>query len=1015
MKIIFKKFNAVVAIAIAFSFICGAINSRAESIDFNIMQINSSRSAATKAETVPGMLVIKPRTPLSGAALNSGTSSILAGMPDLQEKLLKLNVQKVEPMFRGKQSDYSAPHDIFRILQIQIPLEVDPVQAAKELSLDPNIEYAEPIYKIQLCDIPSDSLFFRQNYLSQIHAPEAWDIQKGKKSVVIAIVDNGTDYNHKDLHDNVWKNSAEAIGLAGVDDDMNGYIDDIHGWDFGNDDADPTFISANDPHGTMMAGLTGAMTNNFFGIAGTSWNCLYMPVKGFSDSGTGTGLYQGIIYAADNGADIISNSWGHFGYTRMGQEVIDYAHSKGAIIVCAAGNYATDEPFYPAAYHHTISVASIDSNDRLTSYSNYGNWVDICAPGGERHKSLLTTTPNNGYGSGYGTSLATPLVAGVIGLVKANHAGWSSDQLVKQLLLTAKDISSVNSKHQVDMGHGRLDAWRALAINYKDVAHQNARFNLFSYQFSDATFGNGNTIFERDEIIELTIQMQNMSIIDYDRATFSIADRHGNVDFLVAEIGPMIFPADTTMQLTFLIKIKPHAAAQLTDILLTIESTYGFFSEEKLIYAIGASPLLFIDHDHSSDAPNSPDISSFYTAALTSKNIPFIYWDTNARGFPEPSFMDNFPIAMVACSYLEENILTRPERLTIRNYLDLGGHLFIAGQNIAHFLKEKQVSHEAKDFLYDYLQVDYVTNISQSNLVAGVGHDAIGENLNFQVWQPFLPADLQSPDVIKPLDATPIFVYKGGEIAGIKYSKNHRVVYLAFGLEAVDSGLNGSTTQLSATRTDVLLRSLNWLSFSDHTLPDNESAANGTVPVELRISSSIDDIQRVKLCWRIQGSSLFKQIQLTNSGGGIFKGKLSEPNGAAYIEYYFQIQTTYYDWTSPVGAPSVLHSFSNITTEAAEKDSRPSRYELMQNWPNPFNAQTKIVFELPRRSLVALLVYNARGQQIKSFITDYKPAGRHTIIWNGRDDAGNQLPSGVYFLRMTTAAFSQSRKILLIR
>jgi len=382
-----------------------------------------SASKNIKTTVLRGIVTVKLK---ASAVPSSKTSSVIAAteQSSLGAKLQTFGAYRIEKMFPHQSfKPNTIASDISRILKVNIYEDLDPISVAQELSSDPNVEYAEPVFENQLCEIPDDSLFHQQFYLPQILAPEAWELQKGDSSIVIAIVDNGTDYEHKDLQNNVWTNESEANGIAGADDDQNGYIDDIHGWDFGNNDPEPMSISRAAAHGTATAGIACAVTNNEIGIAGSSWNCKFMPIKCAKDERPANILYglEGIVYAADNGADIINVSWGAFGYTRAGQDVINYAYNKGAIVVCAAGNYSEEAAFYPASYHNAISVGAVDMEDHITSYSNYGLWVDIFAPGGEPNNCLISTMPEDEYGKICGTSVASPIVAGVCGLLLSRH------------------------------------------------------------------------------------------------------------------------------------------------------------------------------------------------------------------------------------------------------------------------------------------------------------------------------------------------------------------------------------------------------------------------------------------------------------------------------------------------------------------------------------------------------------------------------------------------------------------
>ncbi|MBF2055559.1 MAG: S8 family serine peptidase [Candidatus Sericytochromatia bacterium] len=299
-------------------------------------------------------------------------------------------------------------------------------RALKHLQKHPKIAYAEPNYLIELHNTPNDlhpSLWGLNNTGqtggstdSDIDAPEAWAIETGQsRRITVAIIDSGVDYTHPDLKDNIWTNPGEIAG-DGIDNDRNGYIDDIHGWDFANNDNDPMDDHS---HGTHCAGTVGARGNNGLGITGVSWNVEMMALKFLSASGSGStsAAIKALQYATANGAMISNNSWGSTSKSLALQDAI--AAAKGHVFIAAAGNNAANSdtsPHYPAAYNldNIISVAASNHKDQLASFSNYGlQSVDLAAPG----SSIYSTVLNHSYGNKSGTSMAAPHVAGVAALL----------------------------------------------------------------------------------------------------------------------------------------------------------------------------------------------------------------------------------------------------------------------------------------------------------------------------------------------------------------------------------------------------------------------------------------------------------------------------------------------------------------------------------------------------------------------------------------------------------------------
>ncbi len=298
-----------------------------------------------------------------------------------------------------------------------------------ELMNDPNVEYLVPNTKFHMVGEPNDPDYAKQWSHKVVKSKLAWDTTTGSKDVVVAVIDTGVDAKHEDLKDNIWVNSKEIAG-NGIDDDGNGFVDDLHGWDFKGNDADPHDETSdkNPGHGTHCAGIVGAVGNNAKGIAGMSQSVSIMPIRFLGADGSGD-LYAGakaIDYATNNGAHIISASWGA-AVPESGAkpivEAIQRAQAKGVMFIAAAANDGKNNdirPVFPAntSTDNMIVVAASQSDDTKPSWSNFGkSKVHISSPG---HK-ILSTLPGNKYGELSGTSMATPMVAGLAALVQSAH------------------------------------------------------------------------------------------------------------------------------------------------------------------------------------------------------------------------------------------------------------------------------------------------------------------------------------------------------------------------------------------------------------------------------------------------------------------------------------------------------------------------------------------------------------------------------------------------------------------
>ena len=309
-----------------------------------------------------------------------------------------------------------------------------------------SIAYAEPDFIRHFSVIPNDSDYGSLWGLSAISMPSAWDISTGSREVVVAVIDTGMDMDHPDLAANLWTNAVEIAGDE-IDNDGNGFVDDVNGWDFVASDNDP---EDGNGHGTHCSGTIGAVGNNDKQVAGVCWNVSIMPVRAADDSGSlaSSDVVGAIYYAADNGAKVLSNSYGGSDFSQTEYDAIDYANDQGCIFVAAAGNDASDNdavPQYPAGYDvaNIISVAATDENDELASFSNYGSsTVDVAAPGVE----ILSTYLSGGTETLQGTSMACPHVAGAMALLASIYEEVTPIEARQLLMDSVDEVAALNGK-----------------------------------------------------------------------------------------------------------------------------------------------------------------------------------------------------------------------------------------------------------------------------------------------------------------------------------------------------------------------------------------------------------------------------------------------------------------------------------------------------------------------------------------------------------------------------------------
>jgi subtilisin family serine protease len=371
------------------------------------------------------------------------------------------------------------PDGVFRLTFAE---RIDTAAAARALAADPRVEWAEPVYRLRIAALPNDPYLgtsgaWGQPYgdlwgLSAMGAPAAWSTTTGA-GVLVAVVDTGADFNHLDLAANLWQGSDSPNGF---DDDGNGFVDDWRGWDFANNDNDPTDGHS---HGTHVAGTIAAVGNNATGIVGVAWGAHILTIKGLGDDGYGDNdeLAAAILYAVDRGADVINMSWGMQGFSQVGEDALEAAHAAGVVLVAAAGNNAMDAAgFHPCSSRWVICVGAETPTQQRAYFSNYGGAIDLLAPGGPdwgdpyapNILSLLSAAAplqSNVVAGNYvrfmGTSMASPHTAGAAALLLAAVPGIGVEEMRQALRRSAAGTYAAG--WDTDSGFGRLAAAAAIA------------------------------------------------------------------------------------------------------------------------------------------------------------------------------------------------------------------------------------------------------------------------------------------------------------------------------------------------------------------------------------------------------------------------------------------------------------------------------------------------------------------------------------------------------------------------
>jgi len=410
------------------------------------------------------------------------SGNIQTGILSLDLLCNNFKILNIEPFYKGELSEPSLIKEISKIYIITISDKEMLFHAISAFNQDNNIDHAELFTLPKLMYEPNDPHLYEQWYLYHTQVTDAWDIIRGDttRHSIIAIVDTGIDWDHPEIQPNIWVNEPEDLNgngilddgdINGIDDDNNGYIDDVIGWDHGDSDNDPqegVII-----HGTPVASCASAATDNGMGIAAPGFSARIMGLKGVSNQGTPIGFWQSIIYAADNGAHIINCSWATLIYSQIEQNIINSVHEAGALIIASAAATSDTIPGYPCGYDNVMAVTSTDQNDYKASFADYGSWVDISAPGVD----IIGVYADN-YNYYSGTSFSAALVSGLAGLIWAWYPLFTNDEIQQIIEDTADPIDYLNPAFACMLGAGRINAFNCIVTGIETLPNTPDNFTL---------------------------------------------------------------------------------------------------------------------------------------------------------------------------------------------------------------------------------------------------------------------------------------------------------------------------------------------------------------------------------------------------------------------------------------------------------------------------------------------------------------------------------------------------------
>lgn len=916
----------------------------------------------TAKDYLPNTLIVKFKKPTS-KQVNSIASSAKTELSASGVSIISLNkLFPTETKTVGTQSLAQSPlPDLSNLYVAKYEGNQNITTVINALLKDEQILYAEPSYIYKTSYVPNDVGYSNQTYLTKLQVAQAWDVLKDASSVIIGIVDSGSDLQHEDLAANIYVNAADPVN--GIDDDNDGYIDNYFGWDFvGNSastmvpDNDPDVTSDTTGHGVHVSGIAGAVSNNGKGVASIAFNAKLMIVKvGADDNGRAIYKgYEGIKYAADHGAKIINCSWGGPGGGQFGQEMIDYAVAKGSLVIAAAGNDSSEDPGYPAAYKGVLSVASVNNSDVKSGFSNYGYTVDISAPG----SSIYSSFNGNTYGFLSGTSMASPVVASAAALVKAKYPNYDGLQIGEVLRTTADPIDVLNPTYANKLGKGRLNVFNALTQTTSSVRYQQITVNDQS---------NGS----RTAGTDLTL--------NFDLKSF-LAPVSG-LSVGISTTSPYVQILDPTISVGTMGTLETKTNIGPVRVKVSDNAPQNQDITFKLNYTGNGSGYTDVE---------------FYTIKvnLDYLNITVNKVSTTLSSNGRVGFSKGDAAGGLGFIYKDEPLLYEAALMIGKS--------------------PTQVSNNARNesnYNEDFVKLASVAKVSGTQAAFEGGAtftDANAANAIGLKVKSRMIAYATAPD-----DKYVIVEY---EITNTSSSDLQGIYTGMFVDWDLDESSANATKYDAITKTAYAYARKN----ADYPYAGVRLLRNAAPPAYYPMSYQIadDPLADNKFTIAEKFKTLESEIKapsLGDTGNGldimytIGSGPYNIPsNGSITVAYAFIGGDNLTDLLNNGNA--ALTKYSTLQTNPSEPDAEEKGFLLKQNYPNPAKELTNIPFYLPEKSAVKLTVANVTGKVVQILVNETLNAGSYNIPFSLA-----KLTPGVYFYELRAGSYHKVLKMIVVK
>jgi len=1047
--------------------------------------LGSSLAAAATYENssvigqVPDRVVITVQPGIKLAVDKSGGLA-RTGLPGLDALAVKHGVHSIEPLYGdmpAKLANKSDADILARVYAVDFP-----ASAGLQNVLADYRKLAE-VVEVRAVDICRSygTAFFpndlnNQYYLrnpsiggADIRALGGWAESLGDSNVVVAVIDSGVDWNHPDLggphpdkvNGAIWTNWDEYYGTPGVDDDSNGKIDDIRGWDFVDLPASAGYPDEdvedqdNDPsdyesHGTNCAGVVAPLTDNGIGIAGTAPGCKIMAIRvGWLPDGETLGVVrmdfaaQGMIYAVNNGAKIVNASWGSSSFLLNATRAVLNA---GGLIFTAAGNDNNQEASYLCGYPdgtgsdtRVLAVAATNSNDGKSDFSNYGTWIDVCAPGSGIYTTAYNRfTGESTYGTTQGTSFASPLAAGAAALIWSALPDLTSEEVSELLRTTCDDIDAKNPGYEDLLGHGRVNLLRALGDNVQQVPGEFVNM-LDALNVASV----GDTIKVRGDTVlgPTTMQGKSLHILGGWDASYETRDPLGNPTTIQGTpTGPaMQFfgQVDQTCVVDGFL-IQGGGGREFADI--PYPGRYG-----GGVMLNGTSPTLRNLTVTGNSVGSNSQLGlgggmALHNSQAVLENITI----TGNTGI----FGAGMFIHRGAPTLTDITITANAPYTTNLSNPPVGGGLHVVDS--APVLTDVVIS--------EHIGLErgggvYVTDLNQTASLTMTGGEVTGNSARLSGGGVHLEAGSHSlTDVaISGNFQTPQATFMNG---GGLYATAGAVTLdgVTFDGNTAQSGgglLLNLATEATVTSTVITnnqtlifggafnLTSVASAEVTSVTIADNSCVTGGAgfyatgsnVILNNTISAFNTGGTGTANGVYIAGGSATVGCNDVFGNDGSQYGGIADPtgsNGNISADPLFCDRAGGDYRVSPDGpcAPDqsggcgligALAAECGTSTPVEDDPEVPVAFRVDRNFPNPFNPATTIRFSLPATAHTRVVIFDVKGRVVRTLVDEQLAAATHTVRWRGVDDGGRSVAAGIYFYRVTSGDHTATGRMALIK